>query len=94
MDVASANSYIAYNMLHPDDQTLLNFKIAVTTHMIEPYTSRKRAAPDNNIGSKRIYRYEHEPTETPDHLPEFQQNRHRCVYCYLGGIDRKNFCQV
>ena len=41
--------------LHPDDLNLLNFKIAVATHMIRPYTSRMRAAPDNNIGSKRAY---------------------------------------
>ena len=55
IDVAFANSYIFYNMLHPDDLTLLNFKIAATTYMICTYTSRKRAAPDNNIGSKRTY---------------------------------------
>ena len=58
--------------------------------MIGLYTSRKRATPDNNIGSKRAYRYKQEPTEVPNHLPEFQQNRHRCVYCYAGGVDRKN----
>ena len=55
MDVACTNSNIAYNMLHPDDLTLLNFKIAVATHMMGPYTGRKRAAPDNNIESKRAY---------------------------------------
>ena len=82
---------IAYNMLHPDDLTFLNFQIAVATHMIGPYTSRKRAAPDNNIGSKSAYRYKHGPTEVPNHLPEFQQNHHRCVYCYAGGIERKPF---
>ena len=49
MDDACASSYIAYNKLHPDDLTLLNFKIAVATHMIGPYTSRKKAVPDNNI---------------------------------------------
>ena len=53
MDVAYINSYIAFSMLHTDDLTLLNFKIAVATHMIGPYTSRKKAALDNNIGSKR-----------------------------------------
>ena len=63
MDVACASSYIAYNMLHPDDLALLNFKIAVVTHLIGPYTSRKRDAPDNNIRSKRAYRDKHETTE-------------------------------
>ena len=46
--------------LHPDDLNLLNFKIAVATHLIKPYTSRMRAAPDNNIGSKNAYQYKHE----------------------------------
>ena len=42
-------------MLNPDDLTCLNFKKAVATHMIGPYTSRKRAAGDNNIRSKKTY---------------------------------------
>ena len=91
MDVACANSYIAYNMLHLNDLTLLNFKIVVATHMVDSYTSRIRTVPDNNIGSKRAYRYKHEPTEVPNHLPEFQENRHRCAYCYARDIDRKFF---
>ena len=84
MDVAGANSDIVYNMLHPDNLTLLNFDTAVATHMIGPYTSRKRAVPDNNIRSKRVYQDEHEPTEAPNQLPEFQQNHHQCAYCYAG----------
>ena len=91
MDVAYANSYIGYNMLHPDDLTLLNFKTALATNMIEPYTSRKRSTPDNNNGSKRTYKYKQEPTDVPNHLPEFQQNRTQCADCYVGGIDRKTF---
>ena len=93
IDFTCVNSYIAYNMLHLDDLILLIFKIAVATHMIGSYTSRKRATPDNNISSKRAYRYKHEPTEVPNHLPEFQQNSHRCVYCYAGSIDRKKFVE-
>ena len=34
MDGAYANSYIAYNILHPDDLILLNFKTALATLMI------------------------------------------------------------
>ena len=55
MDVAGTNSDIADNMLHLDNLTLLNFNIAVATYMIGSYTSKKRAAPDNNIRSKRVY---------------------------------------
>ena len=41
IDVGCVNSYIAYSILHPVDLTLLNFKIAVATHMIGSYISRK-----------------------------------------------------
>ena len=84
IDLAGTNSDIAYNMLHPDNMTLLNFNIAVATHMIGPYTRKKRATLDNNIRSKRVYRDKHEPTEAPNQLPEFQQNNHQYAYCYAG----------
>ena len=84
MDVACAKSYIACNMLHGDDLTLFNFTIAVATHIFGPYSSRKRTAPDNNIGSKTTYQYKHEPTEVQN-LQEFQQNHHQCVYIVTQG---------
>ena len=56
MDVACANSYISYSMLQTGDLILLNFEIAVATHMIGPYSSRKRGASDNNIKPKRAIR--------------------------------------
>ena len=89
MNVVCASSYyIAFNMLHPDHLTFLNFKITVAAIMIRPYTSRKKATPNNNIGSKRVYRCKHERTKVPNHLPEFQQSRYQCVYCYAGDIDK------
>ena len=51
MDVAYANSYIVYNMMHPNDLTLLDFKTIVSTYLIERYTSRSRAPPD---GKKQV----------------------------------------
>ena len=35
VDVACAYSYIAYNMVHPNDFTLVDFKIIVSTYLIE-----------------------------------------------------------
>ena len=67
-----------FTMVHPADPTLLDFKIAVATNIIGPYTSGKRAAPESNIGSIRAYRYKHEPTEVSDHLSDYQQNAHGC----------------
>ena len=93
MDVACANSYIAYNMLHPDDITLLNFKIAIATHLIGPYTNRSRCHPENKAGTKRKYRYQFQPDDIPTHLPEFKSTRKRCTYCYTEGVDHKTFVE-
>ena len=35
LDVACAYSYIAYNMMHPNDFSLLDFKTIVSTYLIE-----------------------------------------------------------
>ena len=39
MDVACAYSFVVYNMLHPNDLTLLDFKIINSTYLIGRYTS-------------------------------------------------------
>ena len=54
IDVACANSYIAYNLMHPNDLTLLEFKIIVSTFFIGRYTGRSKAPPDAKTGSKEI----------------------------------------
>ena len=41
--VACANSYIAYDMIDPNDLTLLDYKIIVSTYLIGRYTSQSRA---------------------------------------------------
>ena len=53
MDAACAYSYIFYNMMHPNDLTLLGFKTILSNYMIGRYTSQSRAAPDGKTGSKR-----------------------------------------
>ena len=91
MDVACANSFVVYNMLHPNDLTLLDFKTIIATYLIGWYTSRSRAPPDGKTGSKRKYQYQFEPNHLPLHLPEFQSSRKRCEYCYKEGFERKTF---
>ena len=61
MDVACANSFVVYKILHPNDLTLLDFKTIIATYLIGRYTSRSRAPPEGKIGSKRKYQYEFEP---------------------------------
>ena len=74
MDIACANSFVVYNMLHPNDLTLLDFKTIIATYLIGSYTSRSRAPPDGKTGSKRKYQYQFEPNHLPLHLPEFQSS--------------------
>ena len=55
MNIACANSCIVYNMIHPNDLILLDFKIIVLTYLIGRYTSRSRAPPDGKTSCKRKY---------------------------------------
>ena len=38
VDVACANSFVVYNMLYPNDLTLLDFKTIIATYFIGRYT--------------------------------------------------------
>lgn len=91
MDVACANAFIAYNMKHPNDLTLLDFKTDISSNLIGRYTSRSRAPPEQKAGSKRKLQYHFEADNLPSHLPEFQHSRKRCEYCYKEGFDRKTY---
>ena len=91
MDVACANSFVAYNMVHPNDLTLLDFKTIIATYLIGRYASRSRAPPDGKTGSNKKYQYQFESNHLPLHLPEFQSSRKRCEYCYKAGFERKTF---
>ena len=89
MDVACASNYIVYNMMHPNDLTLLDFKTIFSTCLIERYTSRSREPPDGKTGSKRKYQYQFEQSNLPPHLSEFQNMRRQCEYCYKEETDLK-----
>ena len=91
MDVGCANSFVVYNMFHPNDLTLLDFKTIIATYLIGSYTSRSRAPPDGKTGSKRKYQYQYEPNHLPLHFSEFQSSRKHCEYCYKEGFERKTF---
>ena len=53
MNIACANSFVVFNMLHLNDLTLLDFKIIIATYLIGRYTSRSRFPPEGKTGSKR-----------------------------------------
>ena len=52
IDLACANSYIVYSMMHPNDLTLLDFETIFSTYLITRYESRNTAPPDGKRGSK------------------------------------------
>ena len=54
MGLVCASMYIVYNMMHPNDLTLLDFKTIVSTCFIGRFTSPSRAPPDGKIGSESI----------------------------------------
>ena len=67
MDIAYANSFVVYNMLYPNDLTLLDFKTIIATYLIGRYTSRSRAPSYGKTGSKRKYQCQFEPNHLPLH---------------------------
>ena len=91
MDVACANSYIVYNMRHPNDLALLGFKTIVSTYLIWRYTSRSAVPPVGETCSKRKYQYQFEEGNLPPHLPEFQSIQRRCEYYCIERIDLKTY---
>ena len=87
---------IAFNMLNPDDLTLLNLKIAVPTQMIGPYTSKKRATRNNTMGSQRAIDTNTSRLKCQTTFQSFNKTAiHVFIVmqgdCYAGDIDRKTF---
>ena len=56
MDVACANSYAVYNMMPPNDLTLINFLTIVSTYLIGRYTPNQKssARQQNTFHNKSI----------------------------------------
>ena len=45
IDIACANSYLIYNMKHPNRLSLLDYKIVVAKNLIQYHQGQKRAVP-------------------------------------------------
>ena len=45
MDITCVNSYLIYNMKHPNKLSLLDYKIVVKKNLIQHHQGRKRAVP-------------------------------------------------
>ena len=93
MDAACVNTFIVCNMMHQNDLNLFEYKTIVSTNLVGWYTSRRRAPPEQKLGSKRKYQYHFERKNLSLRLPEFQHSRKRCEYCYKERFDRKKFAK-
>ena len=91
LDLACANSYIVYSMMHPNDLTLLDFETIFSTYLITRYESRNTAPPDGKRGSKRKDQYHFEQGNLSPHLPEIQNIQSRFEYCYKERNDLKTY---
>ena len=69
---------------------MLDFKIVIANWLIGKYSNRQRAFPQS-CPTKKKSTNQAGPVNTPDHLPEYQVSRQRCMYCKTGGKDIKTF---
>ena len=89
MDIACVNSYLIYNMKHPNKLSLLNYKIVATKNLIQYHQSRKSAVPMSRPSKRK------KQTESIDNhggnLPGYQTMRKRCIYCAMEGKENRTF---
>ena len=78
MDIACVNSYLIYNMKHPNKLSLLDYKIVVAKNLVQYHQGRKRAVPMSRPSKKK-----NQPESIDNHgghLPDYQTMRKRCAY--------------
>ena len=83
MDIACVNSYLIYNMKHPNKLFLLDYKIVVAKNLIQHHQGLKRAVPMSRPSKRK-----NQPESIDNHgghLPDYQTMRKRCAYCAMEG---------
>ena len=83
MDVICVNSYLIYNMKHPNKLSLLDYKIVVAKNLIQYHQGRKRAVPMSRPSKRK-----NQPESIDNHgghLPDYQTMRKRCAYYAMEG---------
>ena len=53
MDIACVNSYLIYNMKHPNELSLLDYKIVVTKNLIQYHQGQKRVVPMSRLSKRK-----------------------------------------
>ena len=81
MDIACVNSYLIYNMKHPNKLSLIIYNIVVTKNLIQYHQGRVGAVPVSRQPKRKNL------PESIDnhggHLPDYQTMRKRCTYCAM-----------
>ena len=89
MDIAYVNSYLIYNIKHPNKLSLFDYKIVCAKNLIQYYQGRKRAVP-----MPRLSKRKNQPESIDNHgeqLPDYQTLRKRCAYCAMKGKENRTF---
>ena len=89
MDIACVNSYLIYNMKHPNKLFLLDYKIVATKSLIQYLQGRKRAVPMSRPSEKK-----NQPELIDNygvHLPDYQMMRKQPAYCAMEGKENRRF---
>ena len=79
MDIASVNSYLIYNMKHPNKLSFLDYKIVVTKNVIQYHQGWKRAVP-----MSRPFKKTNQPESIDNHGA-----RKQCTYCAMEGRENR-----
>ena len=80
MDITCVNSYLIYNMKHPNKLSLLYYKILVAKSQIQYHQGQKRAVPMSRPSKRK-----NQPELIDNHgghLPDYQTMQKRCVTMY------------
>ena len=83
MDITCVNSYLIYNMKHPNKLFLLGCKIVVAKNIINTMKA-----------GKGQYQYWDHPESIDNHgghLPDYQTMQKRCTYCAMEGKENITF---
>ena len=89
MDIACVNSYLIYNMKHPNKLFLLDYKIVAAKNLIQYLQGRKRAVPMSRPSEKK-----NQPELIDNygvHLPDYQMMRKQPAYCAMEGKENRRF---
>ena len=89
MDIACVNSYITYNMKHPNHLSLLYYKIFVAKKLVQYHQGRESIVPMSRPSKRK-----NQPELIDNHgghLPDYQTMRKRCAYCAIKGKENKTF---